>query len=88
MSVQQSGAPIHNEQERIMLPERIKAATGIVVAVAEVIKEVGRAPAGSVYLALSQYGCSLDTFWKIVSLLESAGAIKKEGDELVWIGPK
>lgn len=65
-----------------------KAAARVVMAVADTIREVGEAPAGVVYLALSQWGCSLSQFEMIVSILTDGKLIRRDGDVLFWIGPK
>lgn len=66
-----------------------KAATlKAIQAVAETIREVGEAPAGVVYMALSQYGCSLSQFEMICAMLTDAKLIRRTGDLLVWVGPK
>lgn len=74
-----------------MTREEIKrAATAtlqVVIAVGEVVREVGRAPKGAVYLALSEQGFGLTGFDRIVKTLVTAGVVKEDGDELVWAGP-
>lgn len=64
------------------------AALKVIRAMADTIREVGEAPAGVVYLALSQYGCSLSQFEMILSVLADGKLIRRTGDLLVWVGPK
>ena len=62
----------------------IKAALGILDAVAQTIREVGSAPAGTVYAALMAHGCSLAQFEQIIGILCRARIITRSGDMLTW----
>ncbi len=65
----------------------LTAALATVLAVGDVIREVGRAPAGPVYAALMTAGVSYEGFERIVDTLVKAKVVRRDGHELVWIGP-
>ena len=66
--------------------EQVGAALRVVQAVADTIREVGRAPMGTLYAGLMTAGCSYGQFERIVSILTGAGLVRREGDCLVWVG--
>lgn len=65
--------------------EKIKAAIGIVRAVADTVKELGRAPRGVLYAALMAKGASMADYEKIEAMLIRAKLVRRTGDELIWI---
>lgn len=54
----------------------------IASAIIDTVKEMGEqgAPAGIMYAALMGYGCSLNQFESIMSILVRAGKLTKHGD--------
>jgi hypothetical protein len=63
-----------------------KAALAIVRAVVETVKECGRAPEGVLYAAVMDKGCSLSSYQAIAQVLIASKLIRREGNELVWVG--
>jgi hypothetical protein len=61
--------------------EAQRALLAIATAIIEAVKEVepDGAPAGSIYLALMEHGCSLAQFEQIMSALVEAGKLRQEG---------
>lgn len=65
----------------------VYAALKTIQAVAETVREVGRAPAGAVFLALQTQGHTFASFRRIVDTLVRTGLVREEGHELVWVEP-
>ena len=60
--------------------EAQRALLAICTAIVEAVKESPEgAPAGSIYLALMEHGCSLAQFEQIMAALVEAGRLRKEG---------
>lgn len=68
--------------------EKHRKALAVIKAVADTIKEVGEAPAGVVYSALMQWGCSLQEFEAIIRILVNAGVVTQTHHVLKWVEPK
>lgn len=67
-------------------PEQTKAALGVLLAVAETVRESKRCPSGVVYAALMGR-ITLSGYEKILGILKRSGLIEEtKGHELVWIG--
>jgi len=62
---------------------KVKAAVGMIKAVADAIKELGRVPSGSLYATLMNH-LTIDQYNQIVSVLKNAGLVKDVYGELVW----
>ena len=56
----------------------------VIAAIYETIRDAspGGTPAGVLYAALMQYGCTLSQFESIVEMLVRAGMIERKGDIL------
>ena len=67
--------------------QKTSAALSILRSVADTIKDVGRAPSGVIYAALSTHGCTLQQYEQIVNMLIGSTLVKKIGHELIWNGP-
>ena len=65
----------------------LKAALGVLVAVAETIREVGSVPSGVLYAQLIGK-VTLDGWHGILRNLKNAGLIDDRNHMLVWIGPR
>lgn len=68
--------------------QQIKAALGILDAVAQAVREAGSVPAGTVYAALMAHGCSLSQFDQIIGILCRAQIIARSGDVLTYTADK
>lgn len=66
--------------------KKIEAALGVLRAVADAIRELGRVPYGVLYANVMAH-IDLANLDAIVGTLERAGVIRREGDVLVWTGP-
>jgi hypothetical protein len=66
--------------------ERIAVVVGIIVAVAETIRELGSVPSGHLYARFM--GCmSVETYEGIIGLLVRSGVVRREPSHLlVWTG--
>jgi hypothetical protein len=64
--------------------EQFAAGLEIVLAVGNTVRELGSVPAGAVYAAIMSHGVSLEGFNSIVNTLVKAGAIRREGNLLVY----
>jgi hypothetical protein len=71
-----------------MTTDQIKAALRIMLAVADTVQEEGRVPMSAVYLALDTKGIGQHGFEAIVRQLVNSHLIRREGDELVWVGSR
>jgi len=65
--------------------QQIAAGLQVVRAVADTVRELGRAPRGVLYSALMAKGASLDDYEQIERILIRGGLVRRSGDELVWI---
>jgi len=66
--------------------ERIEVVVGIVVAVAETIKELGSVPSGHLYARLMGH-MNLETYEGIIGVLVRKGMVRQEPSHLlVWTG--
>ena len=65
--------------------EELQAGMSTVMAVAEVVRDAGRVPAGVVYMALMTRGVTFEGYEKIIGILERSKLIRRDGDVLVWI---
>jgi hypothetical protein len=66
-------------------PAQIKAALQTMMAVADAIREAGRIPAGTLYAALMPR-LSAGAFDSMLAQVLRTGLVRREGDELVWVG--
>ena len=63
------------------------AAMRVVQAVADAVREAGEIPAGTLYAALMQSGCTLERFEWIIGILTEAGVVRREASHLLrWVG--
>ena len=60
----------------------------VVKAVSETIREVGETPAGTLYAALMQQGCTLQQFDSLIDILVRTKMVVRSGNMLRWIGPQ
>lgn len=67
-----------------MTTQEIKAGLNIVRAVADTVRELGRAPRGVLYSALMGRGISLTSYEQIEGILVRAGLVRIETDCLAW----
>ena len=73
-------------------PAERKAALGIVLTVAEAIRELGSVPSGHLYARLigmpllSQM--TADQFTAMIGSLKGAGLVEEKSHLLIWIGPR
>ena len=68
--------------------EKLAAGLGIIRAVLETVREVGRAPRGVVYAALMSHGATMEHYSQIENICVNTGLVRRESDCLVWIGPQ
>lgn len=68
-----------------MSNSELKAGLAIVRAVADTVRELGRAPRGVLYSALMAKGCTLANYEQIEGILVRAGLVRLESECLVWI---
>jgi hypothetical protein len=66
-------------------PAQIKAALQTMMAVADAIRQAGRIPAGTLYAALMTR-LSAGAFDSLLAQILRTGLVRREGDELVWVG--
>jgi hypothetical protein len=66
--------------------EQIGTAVGMVAAIAETVRELGKVPSGELYAQLMGT-VSMQQYEQIIGLLKRAELVKVENHELVWIGP-
>ncbi len=64
--------------------QELSAGLAIVKAVADTVKELGRAPRGVLYAGLMTRGLSLNSYEQIEGMLCRAGLVRIESDCLVW----
>ena len=65
-----------------------KAAIGMIKAIADTIRELGEAPAGTMYAAVMQY-IGLTDFECIVGILVNAGLVERDSSHMLrWVGPR
>lgn len=67
--------------------EQVVGLVMVLKAVAETVREAGEVPAGIVYAALMQQGCTLEQFNRICDQLAKCDLVKRTGDVLKWVGP-
>ena len=67
-----------------MTTQELAAGLNILRAVADTVRELGRAPRGTLYAALMARGITLPAYEKIESILVGAGLVRRAGDCLVW----
>lgn len=73
-----------------MTPTRAETRRAVLLylAVTETIREAGEVPSGTLYAALMERGCSLETYERIIGVIERAGLIRKSAGGLItWTGP-
>ena len=64
-----------------------RAILAICTAIVEAVKESPEgAPAGSLYLALTEHGCTLAQFEQIMSALVETGLLRQEGHLYYYAG--
>lgn len=86
------GDCVHCATERESIHERtpyspnVKAAAALTIAFSETIRESGRVVSGHLYAAMMAKGVDMRTFEALVGIVTRAGLVRKDGDELVWIG--
>jgi hypothetical protein len=69
-----------------MTSAEIKAALNVMLAVADAVRDAGRLPLGSLYATLSGHITSMSAFESMIRQLTNTGIIRREGNELVWVG--
>lgn len=68
--------------------EQIKAAAGIVLAIADAIKELGQVPSGHLYAHLMGL-LSIGAYEQAVQILVDAKVVQRDASHvLTWVGPK
>lgn len=65
----------------------LKAATLVVLTVAEAIRELGSVPSGHLYARLMNK-LTLDQYYGVIGALKRAELVSESGYVLTWIGPK
>lgn len=75
-----------NETAKLYKPTaaELQAGLGVIRAVAETVKDLGRAPRGVLYSALMSHGVQFSAYQTIERILLSGGLVKVDGDCLVW----
>ena len=63
----------------------VKAALGILTAVADAIRELGEVPSGHLYAHLMTK-LSLDPYEQVIATLKQAGLITESNHLLSWVG--
>jgi len=67
--------------------ERVKAALGIVMALAETIRDLGEVPNGHLY-AMVMDKLSLEDYNSAIKTLKGTKLVQENGHLLKWVGPK
>ncbi len=67
--------------------EQVMAGMQLVLVVADSVRELGNAPTGAIYAALSDR-IDYAGFERIIGILVNTGVIRKNGNLLVWIEPQ
>ena len=67
--------------------ENVKAAIGILVAVADTIKEMGKVPNGVLYAHLMSK-IDFVTYTQLIDTLKRTGLVTEVNHELIWKGPQ
>lgn len=67
--------------------QEVRAAFGLIITFADLIREVGRVPSGELYARVMDK-LDLATYNRIIDQLKKAGLIEEKAHELIWIGPK
>lgn len=65
----------------------IAAWLGIVRALGDTIRELGRVPSGHLY-AVGMASLTLEQYTRAIDTLKRAGLVAEKNHELIWIGPK
>lgn len=75
-----------SEESKLYRPtcDELQAGLGIIKAVADTVRELGRAPRGTLYAALMGRGISFTAYERIEGILVNSGLVRRSGDELVW----
>ncbi len=68
-----------------MTPDQKTKIQALVLAIADIIKELSPIPSGHLYAALLGTGMSLDTYLEIIAALQRAGKIKVSNHLITWI---
>ena len=68
-------------------PSQAAAAVRLASEDTRAIKDAGRIPQGTLYAALMTLGMDLPAFNRLVDLIVGTGLVRREGHELVWVGP-
>ena len=66
-------------------PSEVKAALGILIAVADAIRELGEVPSGHLYAHLMSK-LSLEQYEQVIATLKQAGLITESNHLLSWVG--
>lgn len=66
-------------------PNDVKAALGILRAVADAIRELGEVPSGHLYAHLMSK-LSLEQYEQVIGVLKQAGLITESNHLLTWVG--
>ena len=72
--------------EQPITREQIKAATEVLIEMANVIRQLGKVPSGVLYSTVAG-PMSLADYETAIGILKSATLIRENNHELVWIGP-
>lgn len=67
---------------------QVKGAIGVLLAVSETVRTLGRVASGELYALLNAKGVSLEAYESIIRTLKNTGLISESGHELRWTGPQ
>ena len=65
---------------------QVRGAVGVVLAVAEAIRDLKEVPSGHLYAQLMGH-MELATYNKIIDILKNAGMVREQNHLLTWTGP-
>lgn len=68
--------------------DQVKAGLQVMMLVTTVIHDLGRVPSGHLYAQSCMSSMSLEAYEKMIGHIVKSGLISREGNELVWKGPK
>jgi hypothetical protein len=63
----------------------LQKATTIIAAVATAIKEAGAIPSGHLYAALNKFGCTIESYNRLIDALKATGKVYERNNLLYWI---
>lgn len=68
--------------------EQVRGAVDVVVTIAEAVRSLGEVPSGELYAVAMSAGLSLETYNKVLGILERAKLVENKGHLLRWVGPE